>query len=136
MEKPMINREKVKDMTHMAIYETGRGEKELRISSYRRADYVALQMIWSFILGTIAFGIFVLFFFLIKVDYIETLNTLENIKEFVMHTGTLYLIFLAIYLVSTFFWARRKHKRCCENIVPYTHQLNRVARSYQESEEE
>lgn len=44
----MINQEKVRDMTRMAAYENGDGEKEIRISTYRKQDYVALQLIKAF----------------------------------------------------------------------------------------
>ncbi len=34
----MINQDRVREMNKMAILESGAGEKELKISTYRRAD--------------------------------------------------------------------------------------------------
>ena len=41
----MINQDRVREMNKMAILESGVGEKELKISTYRRADFVILQLV-------------------------------------------------------------------------------------------
>ena len=51
----MINQDRVREMTRMAMLENGPGERELKISTYRRSDYVILQMVKGFVLGTICF---------------------------------------------------------------------------------
>lgn len=131
----MLNQEKVKDMTRMAIYEKGQGAEELYVTSYRRGDFVALQLIKSFVLGTIAAFIILAFYFLLNTDVIDKLNTLESVKSLVIGVGGFYIIFLAAYLVLTFFWARKRYKVSVEHAESYTSQLNRVMRSYQTPEE-
>ena len=39
----MINQEKVRDMTRMAAYENGDGEKEIRIALFRQGNYAVLR---------------------------------------------------------------------------------------------
>ena len=36
----MINQDRVREMTRLSILESGVGERELKISTYRRSDYV------------------------------------------------------------------------------------------------
>ena len=132
----MINQEKVKDMTKMAVYESHGGDKELAVCAYRRKDYVALQMLKSFILGTISYLIILAFYLLVHLDIIETLNTFVKIGRFVCGVGVTYLIFLVAFLVITFLWARKKYKLCEAHVQSYSQELNRVARSYQDPESE
>lgn len=49
----MINEEKVKIMTKLAMYEQGKGRKYLPVSKYYRSDYIGLALIKNFFLVTI-----------------------------------------------------------------------------------
>ena len=44
----MINEEKVKIMTKIAMYEQGAGKKYLPVSKYYRSDYIGLALIKNF----------------------------------------------------------------------------------------
>ena len=51
----MINEEKVKVMTKIAMYEQGEGKKYLPISKYYRSDYIGLALIKNFFLVTLGY---------------------------------------------------------------------------------
>ena len=51
----MINEEKVKIMTKIAMYEQGKGRKYLPVSKYYRSDYIGLALIKNFFLVTIGY---------------------------------------------------------------------------------
>ena len=51
----MINQDRVREMTRLSILESGVGERELKISTYRRSDYVIFEMVKGFFFGTICF---------------------------------------------------------------------------------
>ena len=53
----MINEEKVKIMTKLAMYEQGRGRKHLPVSRYYRSDYIGLALIKNFFLVTITWNL-------------------------------------------------------------------------------
>lgn len=127
----MINQEKVKDMTKMAIYESHGGDKELATSAYRRKDYIAVQMIKSFICGTISCVILILFYLIFHLDQIEAVGSLSEVQGFGTGALIFYIIFMAIFMLVTYIWARKRHNRCCEQAKSYSTELNRVARSYQ-----
>ena len=55
----MINEEKVKIMTKLAMYEQGRGRKHLPVSRYYRSDYIGLALIKNFFLVTIGYVLIV-----------------------------------------------------------------------------
>ena len=53
----MLNQERIILMTKMASYEKNEGKKNDSIMNYFRGDYVWLQVMKSFVCGTIAFGV-------------------------------------------------------------------------------
>lgn len=55
----MINEEKVKIMTKLAMYEQGKGRKYLPVSRYYRSDYIGLALIKNFFLVTIGYALIV-----------------------------------------------------------------------------
>ena len=132
----MINQEKVKDMAKLAMYERHGGEKELATSAYRRRDYVALQMMKSFVLGTISYVLILVLIVLGLPDIMDALHSIESIFALANKVGIGYVIFLALLFVFTFIWARKRHNRSVENTKEYQVMLSRVARSYQTPQEQ
>ena len=92
----MINEEKVKIMTKLAMYEQGRGRKHRPVSRYYRSDYIGLALIKNFFLVTIGY---VLIVAAVAVYFGEYL--LENIHR-------MNLVTLGIYLRSM----RGKKRKC------------------------
>ena len=83
----MINEEKVKIMTKLAMYEQGKGRKYLPVSKYYRSDYIGLALIKNFFLVTIGYCLSVA---AVAVYFGEYL--LENIHK-------MNLIMLGVYIV-------------------------------------
>ena len=53
----MLSEERIILMTKMASYECNEGKKNMAIGKYFRSDYIAIQIMKSFVYGTIAFFI-------------------------------------------------------------------------------
>ncbi|WP_294785225.1 hypothetical protein [uncultured Eubacterium sp.] len=132
----MINQERVREMTRMAMLENGSGERELKISTYRRVDYVILQMVKGFVLGTICFLGVLMLWVCSKWDdfnqYFANVNYGVLIKEIIV----IYLIFLACYLVICALVAVHRHKQCRDRRDLYLHYLHRLNKSYAAEEKE
>ena len=47
----MINEERVKQMTQMAIYEEGKGRSDVPMTQYFRHDYIGKEMVKSILTG-------------------------------------------------------------------------------------
>lgn len=98
----MINEEKVKIMTKLAMYEQGKGRKYLPVSRYYRSDYIGLALIKNFFLVTIGY---VLIVAAVAVYFGEYL--LENIHKMnLVALGAYiiigYLVVLIVYSVLTY----------------------------------
>lgn len=131
----MINQEKVRDMTRMAAYENGDGEKEIRISTYRKKDYVALQLIKAFFFGTVAYAIIVVFWLVLRGDLLIDIDSMEAIERLGKKMFIFWIVFLGVYMTGTFIWARKKYDVCRRNARKYMRWLRRVRKSYEKRNE-
>lgn len=131
----MINQEKVRDMTRMAAYEDGDGEMEIQVSTYRKKDYVALQLVKAFIFGTIAYGIMLVFWIAKAEDFLADIDSMDTITSIGFWVLIIYFVFLAAYMVCSFFVARRQYDTCRRHSKAYLRRLRRVCRSYSADED-
>ena len=53
----MLNEERIRLMTKLAIYEEGEGKKTIPMSRFYRSDFIGRAIMKSFIIGTILYGI-------------------------------------------------------------------------------
>ena len=95
----MINQDRVREMNKMAILESGVGEKELKISTYRRADFVILQLVKGFVAGTVCFAAIVMLWLCSKWDDLNQYFANVDYMQLLKQTAIFYIIFMAGYLV-------------------------------------
>ena len=115
----MINEEKVKIMTKIAMYEQGSGRKYLPISRYYRSDYIGLALIKNFFLVTIGY---ILVIAAVSVYFGEYL--LENIHKMnLMAVGAYiiigYIVVLAAYSVVTYIQYSVRYYRAKKSVKQY-----------------
>ena len=132
----MINQEKVCDMTKMAAYEERFGNRELKISMFRRKDFVALEMIKSFFLGTVSYAVILVLYLFCHPEFVDRFNTFASIKKYGIRIGIGYIVFLALYLVLTFFYARGLHGAAQKHTASYRRKLRRVSKLYRRQEQD
>ena len=123
----MINEEKVKIMTKLAMYEQGKGRKYLPVSKYYRSDYIGLALIKNFFLVTIGYCLSVA---AVAVYFGEYL--LENIHKMnLIMLGVYivigYLIVLVAYSVLTYYRAKK-------SVREYYSQLTELNKIYAREE--
>ena len=99
----MINKDRVRTMTRLAIYEEGQGIADDKMNGYFKNDYIVGHMVGSFVSGTIACLLIV---FVYCCYFYDTLmiQLFENqlgglIKMFV----TVYAAFMIFFLAVSFF---------------------------------
>ena len=131
----MIHQEKVCDMAKMEIYREKEGERDLNIRSYRRQDFVALELIKSLIFGTIAFGAVLLLLVLYDINILAQFDNLETIQAYIKWILIAYGAFMAASLVFTFLYARRVHANALERTADYMQRLKRVEKTYRKTDD-
>ena len=130
----MINEEKVKVMTRLAMYEQGEGRKQLPVSRYYRSDYIGLALIKNFFLVSIGYVMILAglgaYFGEYLMDNIHKMNLVS--VGFLLVAG--YVVLLAVYTVLTYIQYSVKYYRAKKSVKNYYGELTRLDRIYAREE--
>lgn len=127
----MISKERVRHMTKLAAFEEREGKKYYKMTQYFRRDYVGLELMKSFLSGTIAF---IIFFGVWALCGMESL--MENINDMdLVAFGTEilieYLVFITIYLLVTYVVYNMRYTKGRKRIKLFYNRLKKVSRLYE-----
>ena len=126
----MLNENKVKMMTKMAIYEKNEGKKMLRNARYYKGDYVALAALKSTIATTLAFIIIVI---MIAISNTETIIKQINSMDYAAlgrKIAVYYIISLIIYAIISGVYSAYQYDKSRSGIKKYFMRLNKLERFY------
>ena len=126
----MLNEERIKLMTKMAVYEANEGKKNVAIGNYFRGDYIGLQVIKSIISATIAFlivfGLFVFYDFEVFMSDIYKMDLLGFGKNVIIA----YLIFVAVYALISYMIYTYRYTKARKSLKMYYNNLKKLAYLY------
>ena len=127
----MLDKQKVKLMTKLAIYEQNQGKEDLKINEYYRKDYAELHTICSIIWVTLGYAGVVGLGCLAALDYL-----LLNLSKSLIITMGLaivggYLAVLIVYSLVAQYVFRHKHKGARERIRYYNNDLTKLLKMYE-----
>lgn len=127
----MLNEDKVRLMTRMAMYESREGVEDFKISAYYKKDYSSFHTIVTIIWVTIGYAIAVLVGAVAFLDVIlENLNMAFLVMLFIcIVTG--YLVLVVMYGVVAFRFYQKKHMDARMRIKKFNHDLTRLNRMYE-----
>lgn len=132
----MVNEEKVKLMTKLAIYENTKGKKQLNISKYYKRDYVRFQMFKTAVSSTIAFMILLFAYCMLNAEQLLLkLNDLDFLGV-AAKVGVLYVVFLVIYMLAAWVVYANKYEKIKPDVVMYNRNLKRLKEMYDREEKE
>lgn len=124
----MLNEERVRHMTHMAMFE----EKEYRqiapALEYNKKDYVNLAAVWHFILGTVVYWL----------AYVFVISTAFSFVGVEIHVAVVVLIIVAGVLLYAFYIYAHLLRVCNEARHRYdegVQKLRKLRRDYKLLEE-
>lgn len=129
----MLNENKIIIMTRLAAYENGAGREYVRRGHFFRTDYISLQLIKSFICGTLAYLAIVVIigFYNFELLMSDVYNT--DLMEFAKQQGKNYCILMGTYLVVTYALALYRFNRAKRSLNAYNNYLNKLLK-YNEQE--
>lgn len=131
----MLNEERVILMTRMASYEHGEGKKNVKIGSYFRGDYIAVQVLKSVISATIAYAlVFALYIFYDFEVFMQDLYKIDLIvfaKNVLLYYGIVVVGYgILTYVVSTYRYAKAKN-----NLKLYYQNLKKLNSLYDQQQQ-
>ena len=128
--KTVLNENKVKMMTKMAIYEKNEGKKMLRTAKFFKGDYVSLAVLKSTIATTFAFIIVVLMVVLCNTEsIIRQINSMDYAalgKKIIVY----YVLALIVYAVISGIYSAYQYDKTRSGIKKYVMRLNKLERFY------
>lgn len=127
----MLNEDRIKLMTKMAVYEERDGKKEIPISKFFRIDYVTFNLLKTVISTTIAFCFVVGMWVFYKSEYF-----MENIHKMDLQLlgktiFKYYAIVILIYIVIAYFVYMIKYSNAKSGVRKYYGQLKRLSKLYE-----
>lgn len=129
----MINREKVRLMTKLAMYRNSH-ERIFRINKYFSYDYIA----WNLMLSAVRYTVGALFIFgmliLLDADVIFYNVSLSGITGTLTGYAVIYLAGLILYLMLSAYIYKKRYKNAQKGMLFYNSMLKRLARRFHYNE--
>lgn len=122
----MLNEEKIKLMTKMAVYEQNQGKKEIPMSKFFRSDYISLEMIKTLIASTIAYVLMVALWLLYDLEkFMDDLAQMDvlNLARTIL---ILYIAYLIISMLLAYLVYRYKFTKVRESLKYYNAGLKEI----------
>jgi hypothetical protein len=130
----MVNEERVKNLYKIALYERDEKKYERQTGHYYKKDYISKEMIKSFFVGTLAYILMVLLWIISTLDeFLRSVNNLEFIKDTIIIVF-LYIAFMALYLIATYFIAATRYKEGKVRLKEYLKALKVTKKMYEREE--
>jgi hypothetical protein len=126
----MLNEEKVRDMTALAIFEKNEGRKIFPVNGYFKGDYVGGQMLRSFFGYTFCFLLLFSLWLLYRLDEILGGVAVEEMFSWGARAGLIYGTGLAIYLAITWYIYSRRYDHAVRSQVMYASKLRHLMKKY------
>lgn len=127
----MLDKNKVKLMTKLALYEETQGKQDFKISEYYRTDYVGFHMLCTFLWTTVGYICAVA---LIMIAIMESLIANLTGMLIVALGGAIvvgYVVVVTIFLVIANRLYNGKHKQARYRVKKYNHDLIKLLRMYE-----
>ena len=126
----LLNENKIKMMTKMAIYEKNEGKSMLKTAKYFKGDYIAFGVLKTVIATTFAGVILLAMYFLCNAEgMIRDINNLDYIglaKKFALY----YVLMLIVFCVIAGFVYYFRYENTRKGIKRYFSRLNKLERFY------
>ena len=130
----MINKDRVRTMTRLAIYEEGQGISDDKMNGYFKNDYIVGHMVGSFVSGTIACLLIALVYCCYHYDTL-LIQLFENQLSGLIETAaTLYAAFMIFFLAVSFFVYLWRINALKGRLNRYNRRLEHLKESYEKED--
>jgi len=126
----MLNTDKIRLMTKLALYESKTGKEDIRLSKYYKTDYVRYQVIKSVICATIGYVLILALIVLYKSEYLIKNAVKLDYKTIGLYVLGFYIIVVAIYGLSSIVIYSRKYDISRKKLGKYYKLLKRLEKMY------
>ena len=124
----MVDQERVRLMIRLARYENREGVEDFRIRKYYRSDYTALQLIKTWILTTLGYGLLLGLIIAGNVEFL--LDNIDSMNLRVLFSWILigYIVLIGAYFAAVYISSVIRYNRAKRNVKEYLTALERISR--------
>ena len=127
----MLNEEKIRIMTGIAMFEKKAGRDILPASRYFKSDYVGGRMIRSFIFYTFSSMLCLALWVLYQMEDIMSTMDVTALLASAKHVALFYAAGLLVYLAVTYWIYSRRYERASKGMKIYQAKLRRLEKQYE-----
>lgn len=126
----MLNEERIILMTQMASYENGEGKENVKIGSFFRSDYLALQVLKAVISGAlvfvIGFGLYMLCNFETFMAGLYQIDLMAFVKDLFVR----FCVFVGGYAAIVYAVCSWRYAKAKTSLKCYYHNLKKLTSMY------
>jgi hypothetical protein len=122
----MVNEEKVRLMTHIAIYEKKEENKDMVLGKFYREDYIKYNCLKTLVASTLCYWMFVAVFLMMKFqDILNQIDDMDYFKAiYLLMAG--YVGFALLYQIFAFVLYAIRFQRAKVGLVNYNRNLKKL----------
>ena len=128
----MLNEDKVKLMSKMALFEATEGKKALETDKYSKRDFIFVQVIKTWVLSTVGFGMVFLLTLLLCVDAIAVVLASVSLSIILVLIVALYLLCIILSVIFARHRAIRDYEDARETMSGYKECVKQLSGMYDE----
>lgn len=130
----MVNEERLHYMVKMAKFDANDRKRCQPMMQYARRDYISLQLLKSFVVGTVVFGLILALWGLYSMEPLLARMNSIDLVGILIGVGMLYAVFMVLYLLATYIVYSMKYTWGRQKVKKYYHELKKVNALYDREE--
>lgn len=128
----MISEERVKELYHLSVFDEYENKKYYQAGEYTMWDYVGKEIVKSFLSGTIAFVLLLVFWGIGDIDRITTWINQVDLLAFLPKLIVGYVGFMVVYLLVTILIYCARYAQGHRKMKMYANHLKKARRLLRE----
>lgn len=130
----MLNEDKIRIMTKLAIYEQGKGKESIKNNKYYKKDYVGIMMINTALTITMAFLLGLFLWIIYKVDFFVEKIVSINLLNIGIKILVIYGIIFITYMLISYVVYSIKYLKMQDMNTKYSEELKDLYMIYKREE--
>lgn len=127
----MLNEDKIKLMTGIAIFEKREGKRIFPVNRYFKGDYISSRMFGSFFSYTFCCILLVLIWVLYHMEQLLNAMNLDEVVMITKRGALFYVVGLVCYLIITFVVYKKRYEVAQRGMKVYLAKLRRLEKRYE-----
>lgn len=131
----MLSKKKIKVMFRLAVYENGKGKRDLKNTRYYKNDYVRLNILKSIISMTIGYILILSLIAMYNLEYIITNAVSLPYKTIAFMVAGVYILLIMLYIFITILVYSIRYDASKKGVQKYFKYLKYLNKNYSDEDE-